>query len=111
MIFTFDIENQENYLSMFRLLVSKVMAEENYKFDEIEDTKVAVGEMALIAHAINKDRLKMDIKLKEKSMIITIYLDKYPEDEAFEINFDIINALSEAMLKQDDRIEIIRTRP
>lgn len=111
MIFTFDIENQENYLSMFRLLVSKVMAEENYKFDEIEDTKVAVGEMALIAHAINKDRLKMDIKLKEKSMIITIYLDKYPEEEAFEINFDIINALSEAMLKQDDRIEIIRTRP
>lgn len=111
MIFTFDIENQENYLSMFRLLVSKVMAEENYKFDEIEDTKVAVGEMALIAHAINKDRLKMDIKLKEKSMIITIYLDKYPEDEAFEMNFDIISALSEAMLKQDDRIEIIRTRP
>ncbi len=111
MIFTFDIENQENYLSMFRLLVSKVMAEENYKFDEIEDTKVAVGEMALIAHAINKDRLKMDIKLKEKSMIITIYLDKYPEDEAFEMNFDIIDALSEAMLKQDDRIEIIRTRP
>lgn len=111
MIFTFDIENQENYLSMFRLLVSKVMAEENYKFDEIEDTKVAVGEMALIAHAINKDRLKMEIKLKEKSMIITIYLDKYPEDEAFEMNFDIINALSEAMLKQDDRIEIIRTRP
>ncbi|AVM67275.1 hypothetical protein C3V37_05255 [Peptostreptococcaceae bacterium oral taxon 929] len=111
MIFTFDIENQENYLSMFRLLVSKVMAEENYKFDEIEDTKVAVGEMALIAHAINKDRLKMDIKLKEKSMIITIYLDKYPEEEAFEMNFDIINALSEAMLKQDDRIEIIRTRP
>lgn len=111
MIFTFDIENQENYLSMFRLLVSKVMAEENYKFDEIEDTKVAVGEMALIAHAINKDRLKMDIKLKEKSMIIIIYLDKYPEDEAFEMNFDIINALSEAMLKQDDRIEIIRTRP
>ena len=111
MIFTFDIENQEKYLSMFRLLVSKVMAEENYKFDEIEDTKVAVGEMALIAHAINKDRLKMDIKLKEKSMIITIYLDKYPEDEAFEMNFDIINALSEAMLKQDDRIEIIRTRP
>ena len=111
MIFTFDIENQENYLSMFRLLVSKVMAEENYKFDEIEDTKVAVGEMALIAHAINKDRLKMEIKLKEKSMIITIYLDKYPEEEAFEMNFDIINALSEAMLKQDDRIEIIRTRP
>lgn len=111
MIFTFDIENQENYLSMFRLLVSKVMAEENYKFDEIEDTKVAVGEMALIAHAINKDRLKMDIKLKEKSMIITIYLDKYPEDEDFEMNFDIIGALSEAMLKQDDRIEIIRTRP
>lgn len=111
MTFTFDIENQENYLSMFRLLVSKVMAEENYKFDEIEDTKVAVGEMALIAHAINKDRLKMDIKLKEKSMIITIYLDKYPEEEAFEMNFDIINALSEAMLKQDDRIEIIRTRP
>ena len=111
MIFTSDIENQENYLSMFRLLVSKVMAEENYKFDEIEDTKVAVGEMALIAHAINKDRLKMDIKLKEKSMIITIYLDKYPEEEAFEMNFDIINALSEAMLKQDDRIEIIRTRP
>lgn len=111
MIFTFDIENQENYLSMFRLLVSKVMAEENYKFDEIEDTKVAVGEMALIAHAINKDRLKMDIKLKEKSMIITIYLDKYPEDEAFEMNLDIIGALSEAMLKQDDRIEIIRTRP
>lgn len=111
MIFTFDIENQENYLSMFRLLVSKVMAEENYKFDEIEDTKVAVGEMVLIAHAINKDRLKMDIKLKEKSMIITIYLDKYPEEEAFEMNFDIINALSEAMLKQDDRIEIIRTRP
>lgn len=111
MTFTFDIENEENYLSMFRLLVSKVMAEENYKFDEIEDTKVAVGEMALIAHAINKDRLKMDIKLKEKSMIITIYLDKYPEEEAFEMNFDIINALSEAMLKQDDRIEIIRTRP
>lgn len=111
MIFTFDIENQENYLSMFRLLVSKVMAEENYKFDEIEDTKVAVGEMALIAHAINKDRLKMDIKLKEKSMIITIYLDKYPEDEAFEMNIDIINALSEAMLVQDDRIEIIRKRP
>lgn len=111
MIFTFDIENQENYLSMFRLLVSKVMAEENYKFDEIEDTKVAVGEMALIAHAINKDRLKMDIKLKEKSMIITIYLDKYPEEEAFEMNFDIIGALSEAMLKQNDRIEIIRTRP
>lgn len=111
MIFTLDIENQENYLSMFRLLVSKVMAEENYKFDEIEDTKVAVGEMALIAHAINKDRLKMDIKLKEKSMIITIYLDKYPEDETFEMNFDIIGALSEAMLKQDDRIEIIRTRP
>ena len=111
MTFTFDIENEENYLSMFRLLVSKVMAEENYKFDEIEDTKVAVGEMALIAHAINKDRLKMEIKLKEKSMIITIYLDKYPEDEAFEMNFDIINALSEAMLKQDDRIEIIRTRP
>lgn len=111
MIFTLDIENQENYLSMFRLLVSKVMAEENYKFDEIEDTKVAVGEMALIAHAINKDRLKMDIKLKEKSMIITIYLDKYPDEGAFEMNFDIINALSEAMLKQDDRVEIIRTRP
>lgn len=111
MLFTLEIENKENYLSMFRMLVMKVMAEENYKFDDIEDTKAAVGEMALIAHAINKDRLKMDIKLKEKSMIITIYLERFPDDETFEMNFDIINALSEAMLKQDDRIEIIRTRP
>ena len=70
MIFTLDIENKENYLSIFRLMVSKVMAEENYKFDDIEDTKVAVGEMALVAHAINKDRVKMDIKFKEKSMIM-----------------------------------------
>lgn len=110
MIFTLDIENKENYLSICRLMVSKVMAEENYKFDDIEDTKVAVGEMALVAHAINKERVKMDIKFKEKSMIITIYLDKYPEG-AFEMNLDIINALSEAMLVQDDRIEIIRKRP
>ena len=90
MIFTLDIENKENYLSIFRLMVSKVMAEENYKFDDIEDTKVAVW---------------------EKSMIITIYLDKYPEGDDFEMNIDIINALSEAMLIQDDRIEIIRKRP
>lgn len=111
MIFTLDIENKENYLSIFRFMVSKVMAEENYKFDDIEDTKVAVGEMALVAHAINKERVKMDIKFKEKSMIITIYLDKYPEGDDFEMNIDIINALSEAMLVQDDRIEIIRKRP
>lgn len=111
MIFTIDIENEENYLSMFRMMASKVMAEENYKVDDIEDTKVCVGEMALIAHTINKDRLKMEIKFKEKSMIITIYLDKYPESEEFEMNLDIISALSEAMLVQDDRIEIIRTRP
>lgn len=111
MIFTLDIENEENYLSMFRMMVMKVMAEENYKYDDVEDTKVAVGEMALIAHAINKDRIKMEITLKEKSMIITIFLDKFPEDDDFQMNFDIIDALSEAMLKQDDRIEIIRTRP
>ena len=111
MIFTLDIENEENYLSMFRMMVMKVMAEENYKYDDVEDTKVAVGEMALIAHAINKDRIKMEITLKEKSMIITIFLDKFAEDDDFQMNFDIIDALSEAMLKQDDRIEIIRTRP
>lgn len=111
MIFTLDIENQESYLSMFRMMVMKVMAEENYKYDDIEDTKVAVGEMALIAHALNENRIKMDITLKEKSMIVTIYLDKYPQEDDFEMNFDIINALSEGMLKMDDRIEIIRTRP
>lgn len=111
MIFTCEIENQDNYLSMFRMMVSKVMAEENYSYDDIEDTKAAVGEMALIAHEINEGRLKMQVELKEKSMIITIFLDKFPEDDEFEMNFDIINALSEAMLKQDDRIEIIRTRP
>lgn len=111
MIFACEIENQENYLSMFRMMVGKVMAEENYKYDDIEDTQVAVGEMALIAHALNEARLKMHITLKEKSMIITIFLDKYPDGDEFEMNFDIINALSEGMLVQDDRLEIIRTRP
>lgn len=111
MIFTLDIENQENYLSMFRMMVMKVMAEENYSYDDIEDTKVAVGEMALIAHSTNEDRIKMQITLKEKSMIITIFLDKFADEEAFEMNLDIIDALSEAMLREEDRIEIIRTRP
>lgn len=111
MIFTLDIENQENYLSMFRMMVMKVMAEENYSYDDIEDTKVAVGEMALIAHSTNEDRIKMQITLKEKSMIITIFLDDFADDDKFEMNLDIIDALSEAMLREEDRIEIIRTRP
>lgn len=108
-VISITIPNRSEYLSSVRLLCSKVMAIKNMNMDDVEDMRVAAGELMLIAHDIEDESIDCIITEDEEKITLSVNLkNKYSLSEERLMSKLIIESLADEFVAADGKISLIK---
>lgn len=103
------IPNKKEFLSVLRLTTSKALSIYDAALEDIEDTILAVGELALIAHEIEDEYIKADIKADVSEIKIEIKLkNEYALEEDRKMSKMIIESLADEYEVKENKIIVTK---